>query len=83
MPATACPSFHGNVGVVGSAADGVPQYTARSATTGLSLSSLTENGVAGRSSGPLADTRSWSVQMLNRLRGPTVYVLVTGAPLSR
>ena len=33
-PAVACPSRHGNVGVLGSAADGVPQYMARSATMG-------------------------------------------------
>ena len=34
-PAVAWPSRHGNVGVVGSPADGVPQYIARSATIGL------------------------------------------------
>ncbi len=71
IPATTWPSFQGKTGVAGSPADGVPQYMARSATIGMSLSRRTEKAVAGSSRLP-ALSGSWSVQMLKRLRGRTV-----------
>ena len=43
----------GKMGVEGLAADGVPQYTARSATMGIELSRRTENAVDGMSGAPV------------------------------